>query len=221
MGAKTKEVGGGPATGLADQFVQWLSQGLNTGTFGAGTPAGTDAVGATGGISAYLNDVLSGGAGRLGGALQQQITTQADRDAATLRARFGAGGGTAFGTGAQFAEGVLRSETAPKIATAVGGLQQNALQMLLPVFASIAGKGITQRQTVAQENPWMTAAKLGLQGGALVAGAMTGNPAIAASGLAAGSQMAAPAQASILSKIYSGGFGQDWQLPQVPLPNWI
>src|SRR5678815_4880354 len=178
MGAKQKDVGGGPATGLADQLVSWLSQGLNTGTFGAGAPAGSDAVGATGGISAYLNDVLSGGAGKLGGAMQQQITTQADRDAAALRARFGAGGGTAFGTGAQYGEALLRSETAPKIATAVGGLQQNALSMLLPIFANIAGKGISQRQTVSEENPWMTAAKLGLQGGAVAAGLMTGNPAL-------------------------------------------
>src|SRR5689334_11669390 len=162
MGTKTKEVGGGPATGLADTFVNWLSQGLNTGTFGAGTPAGSDAYGATSGISSYLNDILAGGAGKIGGATQQMITTQADRDAAALRARFGVGGGTAFGTPAAYAEGILRSETAPKLVTAIGNQQSQALQMLLPIFAGLSQKGIAQRQMIAQPSGWSQAAGLAL-----------------------------------------------------------
>lgn len=34
MGVNTKEVGGGPSTGLANDFVKFLQGGLNTGTFG-------------------------------------------------------------------------------------------------------------------------------------------------------------------------------------------
>lgn len=229
MAPKTKEVGGGPATGLADDFVKWLSQGLNTGTFGSGQPAGADAFGATQGIGSYLNDILSGGAGKVGGATQQLITTQGNRDADALRARFGAGGGTAFGTGAQFAEGVLRSETAPKITQAIGGLQQNALSMLLPVFANIAQKGITQRTIQQTENPWMTAGKLGLQGGALAASIFApgvGGPMMAA-GASGADVMGAmnnmslnPMQMSLTPG--GGGAGpQGWALPPLALPPWM
>lgn len=204
MAPKTREVGGGPATGLGNDFVKWLSQGLNTGTFGTGTPAGTDAVGATGGISAYLNDVLSGGAGKLGGAMGEMITKESDRGAAALRARFGVGGGSAFGTPGAYAESLFRSESAPKLATAVGGLQQNALSMLLPLFAKMASKGITQRTITQSENPWMTAGKLGLQGGALAAGFMAGGPpGAAAASSAAGGATSSPS---------------NWILPQTELP---
>jgi hypothetical protein len=51
MAAKYKEYGGGPASGLANDFTQFLSQGLNTGTFGAGNPAGGDAANSTMGIA--------------------------------------------------------------------------------------------------------------------------------------------------------------------------
>jgi len=224
MSAKTKEVGGGPATGLADQFVSWLSQGLNTGMFGPGAPAGGDAFGATRGVGSYLTDVLSGGAGTLGGNLATMIGKETDRNAAALRARFGVGGGSAFGTPAAYAESLFRSESAPKLATAVGGLQQNALRMLLPLFANIAQKGITQRQTVTEQNPWVTAAGVAapIAAAALNFAAPGAGSAVSGlmAGVQAGNRMAAPAQSSILSNIYSGGFGQNYELPPVATLPW-
>lgn len=218
MAPQTKEVGGGPATGLADQFVSWLSQGLNTGSFGPGAPAGADAHGATMGIGSYLTDILSGGAGKIGGATSDIITKQGERDAAAVRARYGVGGGTAFGTPGAYAEGMVRSETAPKLVSAIGGLQQNALQMLLPLFANIAGKGLTQRQTVTQQSPWATAA--GIAAPLISAGLNFMAPGAGAAldfggMMAKGTSMAAPAQQSILGAINNGGFEQGWTLPPV------
>lgn len=148
MGVQTKTVGGGPATGLANDFVQFLMQGLNTGTFGAGNHAGSDAIGQTRGIAGVLNDILSNGGGTAGGALRTQIENETNRNAADLRARFGAQGGTAFGTGAQFAEGVLRSESAPKIATAVGNLQLAALSPILQAMMGLSERGIPQAENI-------------------------------------------------------------------------
>lgn len=154
MGSQLKEVGGGPATGLANDFIKFLQNGLNSGTFGGTTGVtGTmnaNPYGSTSGISGVLNDILSGGAGQLGGSLQEMISRQATRDVNDLRSRFGASGGTAFGTPAAYAESLLRSETAPKLATAVGGLQLQALQPLLGIIAGLSGKGISQRETIQQ-----------------------------------------------------------------------
>lgn len=186
MGMKYKEVGGGSATGLADNFVQFLQQGLQTGSFGAGTASGqanaANPVGSTNGIAGVLNDILSGGAGNLGGSLAKMLQTQQANDVSGIRSRFGVGGGTAFGTPGQYAEATYRAQAAPQIATAVGGLQMNALSQLLPIIANLSGKGIAQREGTFQENPWMTAAKLGLQGAGAVAGFMAGGPGGAAMG---------------------------------------
>lgn len=204
MPPKTREVGGGPATGLANDFVGWLSQGLNTGTFGAGSPAGGDAYGATRGMGSVLNDMLAGGAGNLGGAFTDMISKQGERDVGGLRARFGAGGGTAFGTGAQYAEGLMRSETAPKMTAAAGGLQMQALQMLLPMFANMSQKGISQRSTMAQPNPWASAAAIA----APIAGALIGGPGGAALGSQAGGMIGGPSSYQVnpfAQNDYSGG----------------
>lgn len=58
MGAKTKEVGGGPSTGLANDFVGFLRQGLGSGTFG-GAPSnqGQGQMNRPRGIGAGLNAV--------------------------------------------------------------------------------------------------------------------------------------------------------------------
>lgn len=157
MGNKYKEVGGGPATGLADSFVKFLQQGITTGSFGgvtAGQHAGAaDPFGSTAGIGGILNDLLAGGAGNIGGSMADMISKQSERDVANLRARFGTGGGVGAGTPAAYGEALLRSETAPKLATAVGGLQLQTLSQLLPIFAGLAGKGISQRETIATPNP--------------------------------------------------------------------
>lgn len=170
MAPKYKEYGGGPATGLADNFVQFLSQGLNSGTFGAGNPAGADAAQSSMGIAGVLNDILSGGAGNLGGSLGQLIKNDTNDQVNNLRARYGAQGGTAFGTGAQYSEGVLRAKQAPALTQAIGGLQLNAVQNLLGAIGAISQKGITQRSGAMQENPWLTAGKIAGGGISAIAG---------------------------------------------------
>lgn len=194
---KYSEVGGGPATGLANDFIGWLQQGLQTGSFGGGTAGqrfgGADPMGSSAGISGVLNDLLAGGGGRIGGSMSELISKQGDRDVNALRARFGASGGTAFGTGAQYAESLLRSETAPKLTQAVGGLQLGALQSLLPMFAGLSQKGIAQREGYLEPNGWLST----LQAISPIISAglpfLTGNPLAAAGAAAgAGSTMAAP-----------------------------
>jgi hypothetical protein len=184
MGAKYKEYGGGPATGLADNFIQFLSQGLNTGSFGAGQAAGGDAMGQTQGIAGVLNDILSGGAGNLGGSMAQLIRNDTTDQVNQMRARFGASGGTAYGTGAQYGEGVLRSKQAPALTTAVGNLQMGAIQNLMGIMASLAGKGIAQRQGTMEENPWVTGMKIAggvaKTGAAIMAAPATGGASLAA-----------------------------------------
>ena len=160
MAPKYKEQGGGAATGLADNFIQFLSQGLNSGTFGAGNPAGGDAAQSTQGVAGVLNDILSGGAGNVGGAMAQLIRNDTNDQVLNLRARYGASGGTAFGTGAQYGEGVLRSKQAPALTQAIGGLQLGAVQNLLGLVGGLAQKGIAQRQGTMQENPWVTGLKI-------------------------------------------------------------
>lgn len=190
---KYREEGGGPATGLANDFVGWLQQALQTGSFGGGGATGQFAsanpVGSTMGFSGVLNDILSAGGGRIGGAYSDMISRQSERDVNALRARFGASGGTAFGTPAQYAEGVLRSETAPKLTATIGGLQLGAIGQLLPLFAGLASKGISQREGYLQ--PSGLTSVLSAVGPLAAAGLpfLTGNPLGAA---AAGSTMAAP-----------------------------
>lgn len=185
MGMKYKEYGGGPATGLADDFIKFLSGGLS-GTFGGGSSAAqagnADPMGSTMGIGGILNDLLSGGAGEVGGALQSLISKDVERNSNAIRSRFGAQGGQAFGTPAAFAESLLRSESAPRLTQAIGGLQLGAVQSLLPIFAGLASKGITQRQGTMEENPWVTGFKIAaplIQAGA---GLAMGNPLAAAGG---------------------------------------
>jgi hypothetical protein len=185
MGTKYKEVGGGPATGLANDFIGFLQGGLNTGSFGGGSATqrtqGANPVGQTQGIAGILNDILSGGAGQLGGSMQDLISRDTNRQADALRARFGLGGGTAFGTPAAYAESNLRAEQAPNLVNAIGGLQLGAIGQILPLIAGLAGRGISQRETVASPSPWASAAAIGAPIIGAGLGALAGNPMAGAS----------------------------------------
>lgn len=149
---KYSERGGGKASGFADDFIGMLS-GLLGGQAGASSAgaqfSAANPQGSTGGVMEALQGLLSG-TGAQHGAINTMISKQGDRDVAGLRARFGAGGGTAFGTGAQYGEGVMRAETAPKMAMAHGQLQLSALSQLMPILAGITQKGTTQRQGIMQ-----------------------------------------------------------------------
>lgn len=193
MAMKYKEVGGGQATGLADSFVNFLQQGLQTGSFGgAGAVSqfgGANPIGSTTGIAGVLNDLLAGGAGKIGGALSTQIKQQEGDDVAALRARFGAGGGGAFGTGAGFAEATYRAREAPQLATAIGGLQEGALSQLLPLFMGVFNKGTAQREGTFQPNTALSAAQIGLPLAGSALGFLAGGPGGAAIGSQFGSSL--------------------------------
>lgn len=149
MGAKTKEIGGGPTVGLAEDFVSSLQQLLNGG--GIGTAGSPDAGGSTGSIMGILADLLSPGAGRAGGSIKQLLDKQTERDVNAIRSRFGASGGTAFGTPAQHAESLFRAEAAPRITQAISGLQLQALFPLLQQIGQFSSMGIAPRQLVQQK----------------------------------------------------------------------
>jgi hypothetical protein len=159
MGLNEKTVGGGAASGFATDFTNWLSTGLNNGQFGGASAAngamGANPMGGTMGISNILNDLLSGGAGNIGGAMSDMISRSNDRNVAGLRSRFGAGGGTAFGTPAAHAEAVMRAEEAPMLTQAIGGLQLQALMPILQMMMGVTGLGTPQAQTTMQPNAWM------------------------------------------------------------------
>lgn len=177
MGTQTKEVGGGPAVGLANDFVKFLQSGLNSGTFGGGNAMNgaqnANPFGSTVGIAGILNDILSGGAGQVGGSLQEMISKQSERDVGALRSRFGVSGGQAFGTPAAYAESMLRSETAPKLTSAIGQLQLQTVMPLLQMLTGLSGKGITQRETVQQPSPFANALSIA----APIIGTIAGGPA--------------------------------------------
>lgn len=224
MGMKYKEVGGGSATGLADNFVQFLQQGLQTGSFGAGTATGqagaANPYGSTAGIAGVLNDILSGGGGNLGGSLGQLLKTQQNNDVESLRARFGVGGGTAFGTPAQYAESTYRAQAAPQIATQVGGLQMNALNSILPLIASLSQKGIAQREGTYQPSTLAQVAQVGLP----IAGATLGFLAGGPGGAAAGSSIAgsfAPSAPSMTPSFAPPTIAQQGQMFMGYNPNQV
>jgi len=192
LDTKYKEVGGGPATGLAGDFVSMLQQGL-FGSFGGPTAgarmAGANPYAQSMGVAGVLNDILSGGAGELGGSLATLMSRQTDRDVAGLRSRFGMTGGMGFGTPAAFAESMYRAEAAPRAAMAVGGLQMQALQQLLPILANISGRGISQRETVAQPGTGASIIASVAPIVGTVLGAAAGGPPGAAMGAQMGSQI--------------------------------
>ena len=146
---KTKEVGGGPAIGLAEDFIKLLS-----GTFG-GQPSPGDRfstanpVGSTGGIAEILSNILSPGAGNIGGAYSEMISRENDRNVAAIRSRFGASGGTSFGTPAAYAESQYRAEAAPRTALGIGQLQLQTLLPILQLAAGLSSRGIPQAQELA------------------------------------------------------------------------
>lgn len=157
MAAKEKTIGGGSAKPLATDFLNFLRTGLNSGSFGTG------AVDSTKGIAGLLNDLLAGGAGEVGGALADQIARQRTNDVASLRSRFGTGGGTAFGTPAAFAESQYLAQSAENLPTALAGLQLSALGPLLGLYGQAVGIGTPQAQSVMQQSGW-GAALQGLTG---------------------------------------------------------
>lgn len=201
MGSTTKEIGGGPAVGLANDWVHALQGLLNTGGMGsAGSP---DAYGSAGGVYNVLKDILSGGAGKIGGAYQDIIAKDMNRQALALRGRFTQGGGASFGTPAAYAEALLRSESGPKLIAAIGGLQENAINSLIGSYTGLSGKGISDRQIV--QEPSAFSQVLGTVAPVLSAAMPFLKPAFGAGGISS-----APG--------YTAQMGQDMMTPYIPPP---
>lgn len=151
MGAKTKTVGGTKSgMGLSEDLVSMLGQLLNGGQ--TGRPAGSAAVTQTQGVAGVLSDILSGGAGKVGGGLAELLAKSQERNVNGIRARFGASGGTAFGTPAAYAESNYRAEAAPQIATQIGDLQLRALDPVLRATMGVFDKNTPQAQTIQQKS---------------------------------------------------------------------
>lgn len=153
-----REVGGGPAVGLSEDFIRLL-QGSLFGNFGGQPTAGqrfnaASPVGSTEGIARILQNILGEGAGTLGGSLAEMIRRENQRNVADLRARFGAAGGMSLGTPAAFAESLYRAEAAPRTALGVGQLQLSTLLPLLQLSGALSERGIAPRQTVATPSPF-------------------------------------------------------------------
>jgi len=98
-----------------------------------------------------LNDIIQGpDVTGTQSAVQKIIQEQSGRDVADLRERFTAGGGSQ-GTPSAVAEGLFRSEVAPRLAAATGQLDlaasQQQIQALIPilqVLSQFSGRGVPQ-----------------------------------------------------------------------------
>jgi hypothetical protein len=134
-----------------------------------------------------------------------------------MRSRFGASGGMAFGTPAAYGEALLRSETAPKMAQVMQQGQLAAISQLLPIFANLSGKGITQREGTLSPPAWQSAAAIALPVAGTVIGGLAGGPPGAMAGNAAGTA-AAGGMSSARQPSLSNSRG--WQDFQVPMPNF-
>lgn len=177
--------GGGPAVGLADSLAQFFQSGLK-GNFAGGQNGPAENMGKvdpgarTGGIASVLDDILSAGGGKVGGALQEIIQQDVTKQVGDVRGRFGASGGTSRGSPAAIAESMIRSQSAPAITSAIGGLQMSALTPILSLITQFAGKGVAQREEgiTAEPNPFLTflqAISGGAQGaGSLITGIKSG-----------------------------------------------
>src|SRR6266550_6183171 len=144
---------GGTGTGLGKDLAGIFDTGINTGSFGTRPPAGGDAVTSTTGIFGVLNDLLSGGAGKVGGSLADLIGRHQEKDIADIHQRYGA---TSLGTPGAYAESNYRARAAPEAATAIGNLQLSALMPLLQMITGFGGRDVAQAQLFASPNPLLS-----------------------------------------------------------------
>ena len=181
MGASKETIatGGGAATPLAGDFINFLRSGLG-GDFGGGIAGdrfgAADPTGSTEGIAAILNNILSPGGGTAGASITQNINRSIEDQAGNLRAGFTARGGTSLGTPGAVGEAVLRSRAAPLATQAVTQMQLQTMIPILRLIAMLSGRGIPQAEEslFIDENPFikgLSALAGGAQGAASIAGA--------------------------------------------------
>ncbi len=194
---ETVESGGGAATPVAEEFGRFLESLFTGGTArGPGTPQGVSSptgggfsftpkfgertpVDQTTDIMEALNALIAGpDVSGQQSAIQEIIQTSSDREAANLRERFTAGGGSR-GTPSAVAEGLFRSEVTPRIAAVTGELELRANRQrmesffqLMQILLGFSGKGIPQARTdvIVQPGALETLAGLGTGVGAAATG---------------------------------------------------
>lgn len=223
MGMKYRQVGG-QASGVGKSYSDML-QGLLTGSYGGAGAASqfgnANPMGGTTGVAGVLNDMLAGGAGKIGGSIQAMIGQQETSDVNALRARYGAGGGAAFGTPAAYAESTYRSQVAPQLTSAIGQLQLSALEQIMPGLSDIYNKTTPQAQVIGQQNPWVQGIGLATN----LIGAI--NPFGSHSGTSVGNDVpltasSAPNNPWINSQAQAPGAGTSftpsWSMPQYQMP---
>jgi hypothetical protein len=149
MGQQMKQAGNS-ATPFSGQFTNMLSSLLMGGGGGVGgTQAGQSTMGANpvgqtqAGGAGILSNILSPGAGVLGGAYQTSLNQTNQQNIDALRARFGSMGGTSLGTPGSSAEAMYRAYASPQQTMAIGNLQLGALSPLLQGGLTLANRGVT------------------------------------------------------------------------------
>jgi len=169
MGYKERTVGGGPAKGLANDFVSFLQNFITSGKFGgAETRGGIGGSSATSqfnaenpmadsaGIFGLLNSIISNP--QADKSVQDLISKDVERGRNDLRARFGASGGMAYGSPAAFAESLYQAEQTPRTALALDQMAQSRIGALMPFFQMLmntSSLGIPQAQTTMEPSKWM------------------------------------------------------------------
>ncbi len=186
MGSSTEtiESGGGAATPVAEEFGRFLESLFTGGTargpavpqqealgpYGLKIPGATPTSGfgprtpvdQTTDIMRALDAFIAGpDVSGQQGAIQKIIQTDTERQAANIRERFTAGGGSR-GTPSAVAEGLFRSEVTPRIAAVTGELELRANRQrmesffqLMQIIAGFSGRGVPQAKTdvVIQPGP--------------------------------------------------------------------
>lgn len=144
MGVKTQTVGGGAAVPLADDFINFLRAGLQSGQFGPGGQTTGPAALARTNLGSVIDSLLYPGENN---AIQQMADRQRRNDVAELRARY-TSGAAGYGSGAQVAEGNYLAELNPRVAQAVTAQQSEMLGRLLGMYGQFAQIGTPQAQTI-------------------------------------------------------------------------
>jgi hypothetical protein len=155
MGAKAKKIGGSKGgQGVSDKYtsaIQALLGGdAQSGYLGAGRPAGEGAMRQGQGAADIYSSLLSGGAGEIGGAIQQLLQRTQDRDVMKMKEAGRASGGAQFGTPGQYAEAMYRGEAAPNITAAIGKLQMDAARDIFGMSKDIYGRETPQAEMMIE-----------------------------------------------------------------------
>jgi hypothetical protein len=149
MGARYREVGGGPATGVADSWANTLQS-----MMGGGSTPSTQMNNAPNAMARIMQEILSPGAGAIGGNFASQIERGIGRERGALTSRFSSMNG-GYGSGAGQALAQFGAEVADRVPMDIANLQMGTIQQLMQAIGQFSQRGVSQRSTVAEPNPWL------------------------------------------------------------------